>query len=48
VRLLADTLELSRDAVMLVSGHAARDKIVAPAGVDATEVDERMAAAAAE
>jgi uncharacterized protein len=46
VKLLAETLDVSRDAVRLVSGHAARDKIVALAGVDAGEVDRRLAAAA--
>jgi uncharacterized protein len=46
VDLLAETLEVSASAVTLVSGHAARDKVVALAGVDAAEVEKRLAAAA--
>ena len=46
VRLLADTLSLPRDAVTLVSGHGARDKIVQLAGLDPTQVERRLATAA--
>ena len=43
VALLSETLALSKDAVTIVSGHAARDKIVAVAGIDHSEVDRRLA-----
>ena len=46
VRLLADTLSLPRDAVTLVSGRGARDKIVQLAGLDSTQVEQRLATAA--
>jgi uncharacterized protein (TIGR00251 family) len=45
VALLADTLALSRDAVRLVSGHGARDKIVELTGIDASNVERRLATA---
>jgi uncharacterized protein (TIGR00251 family) len=46
VRLLADALSLPRDAVTLVSGHGARDKIVQLAGLDSTQVEHRLFTAA--
>ena len=46
VRLLADALSLPRDAVTLVSGHGARDKIVQLAGLDSTQVERRLSTAA--
>ena len=46
VRLLAETLSLPRDAVTLVSGHAARDKIVQLAGLDPTQIERRLSSAA--
>jgi uncharacterized protein (TIGR00251 family) len=46
VRLLADALSLPRDAVTLVSGHGARDKIVKLAGLDSTQVERRLSTAA--
>jgi uncharacterized protein (TIGR00251 family) len=46
VRLLADALALPRDAVTLVSGHGARDKIVKLAGLDSTQVERRLSTAA--
>ena len=46
VRLLADALSLPRDAVTLVSGHGARDKIVQLAGLDSTQVERRLSMAA--
>ena len=45
LELLADTLAVPRAAVTLVSGHAARDKIVALAGVDAGDIERRLEAA---
>jgi uncharacterized protein len=46
VRLLADALSLPREAVRLVSGHGARDKIVQLAGLDSTQVERRLSTAA--
>jgi uncharacterized protein len=46
VRLLAQTLSLSRDAVTLVSGHGARDKIVQLTGLDSTQIEQRLSSAA--
>ena len=46
VRLLAETLSLSRDAVTLVSGHGARDKIVQLTGLDSTQIERRLSSAA--
>ena len=45
VRLLADTLSLPQRDVAIVSGHGARDKIVALAGISAQETEERLASA---
>jgi uncharacterized protein YggU (UPF0235/DUF167 family) len=45
VTLLAETLALPRSSVSLVSGHAARDKVVELAGVAPDEADRRLAAA---
>jgi uncharacterized protein len=45
VRLLADTLSLPRRDVAIVSGHAARDKVVALAGIDPDETERRLAGA---
>jgi uncharacterized protein YggU (UPF0235/DUF167 family) len=42
VELLADTLALPRGAVSIVSGHSARDKIVAVDGIDSAEADRRL------
>jgi uncharacterized protein (TIGR00251 family) len=46
VRLLASTLGLRPGDVTLVSGKAARDKVVAVAGIAADETDRRLASAA--
>jgi uncharacterized protein len=46
VRLLAETLSLSRDAVTLVSGHGARDKIVELTGLDSNQIERRLSSAA--
>ena len=46
VRLLADTFELTRTAVTLVSGHSARDKIVELAGIQPEDIERRLSSAA--
>jgi uncharacterized protein len=46
VQLLAETLSLPREAVTLVSGHGARDKIVQLAGLDSTQIERRLSSAA--
>jgi len=46
VRLLAQTLSLSSDAVTLVSGHGARDKIVQLTSLDSTQIEQRLSSAA--
>jgi uncharacterized protein (TIGR00251 family) len=46
VRLLAETLSLPREAVTLVSGHGARDKIVQLTGLDPTQIERRLSSAA--
>ena len=46
VRLLADTLGLPRRDVTVVSGHAARDKIVSLVGISPQELERRLGAAA--
>jgi uncharacterized protein len=46
VRLLAETLSLPRDAVTLVSGHGARDKIVQLTGIETTQIERRLSSAA--
>jgi uncharacterized protein (TIGR00251 family) len=46
VRLLAETLSLPREAVTLVSGHGARDKIVQLVGLDSTQTAQRLSSAA--
>ena len=46
VRLLAETLSVPRDAVKLVSGQSARDKMVELTGIDGLQAERRLAAAA--
>ena len=46
--LLAETLELPRNAVSLVSGAASRDKIVELTGLEPAETDRRLARAGGE
>lgn len=46
VRLLADTFALPRTSVTLVSGQAARDKIVEVAGVGPDDIERRLASVA--
>jgi uncharacterized protein len=42
LKLLSDTLALPRTNVSLVSGHAARDKIVELAGITEAELESRL------
>ncbi len=46
VRLLAETLSLPREAVTLVSGLGARDKIVQLIGFDPNQIERRLSSAA--
>jgi uncharacterized protein len=46
IRLLAETLDVSRRDVEIVSGHGARDKIVELAGISPAEIERRLASAA--
>lgn len=43
LRLLAETLDIPRRNVSLVSGHASRDKLVSVAGLTSTEAEHRLA-----
>jgi uncharacterized protein len=45
VRLLADAVDVPRRQIALVSGHSAREKVVELEGVDAAEVERRLAGA---
>ena len=45
VRLMAATLGLPRRDVEIVSGHSARDKVVAVAGLELNETERRLAEA---
>jgi uncharacterized protein (TIGR00251 family) len=45
LRLLAETLGVARDRVVLVSGHGARDKVVELDGIEPGEVERRLTAA---
>ena len=47
VRLLAETLELPRRDVAIVSGHGARDKVVSVAGISTEEAERRLESATA-
>jgi uncharacterized protein (TIGR00251 family) len=47
VRLLADTLAVPRNTVQLVSGHGSRDKIVELMGLESSQIEQRLSAAAA-
>ena len=44
VALLAETLTLPKTQVVVVSGHAARDKVVELRGIAAVEAERRLAA----
>ncbi len=46
VRLLAETLELPRESVTLVSGHGPRDKVVELSGLEPERIAERLASSA--
>jgi uncharacterized protein (TIGR00251 family) len=46
VRLLAETLDVPREAVTLVSGHGARDKIVELTGLGPHQIEQRLTSAA--
>jgi uncharacterized protein (TIGR00251 family) len=46
VRLLAETLSIPREAVSLVSGLGARDKIVQLTGLDSIQIERRLSSAA--
>jgi uncharacterized protein len=45
IRLLAETLSVPGDAVTLVSGQGARDKIVELTGIDGSQAERRLTAA---
>jgi uncharacterized protein (TIGR00251 family) len=47
VALLAETLSVPTRDIALVSGHAARDKTVALAGIEPDEIERRLADACA-
>jgi uncharacterized protein (TIGR00251 family) len=47
VELLADTVDVPRRQVALVSGHTAREKVVELEGVEAAEVERRLTGASA-
>ena len=47
VRLLAETLELPQRDVAIVSGHAARDKVVSVTGISPDEAERRLESATA-
>jgi len=46
VRLLADTLSVPREAVTLIAGHGARDKIIELAGLGPSQIERRLSSAA--
>ena len=45
VRLLAETAGIAAGDVVVVAGHTGRDKIVELAGISASELENRLAAA---
>jgi uncharacterized protein (TIGR00251 family) len=45
VRLIAETVSVSRDAVSVVSGAGSRDKVVELAGIELSRVERRLTAA---
>jgi len=47
VRLLAEAVDVPRRQVALVSGHTAREKVVELRGLEADEVERRLAGASA-
>ena len=47
VRLIADTVSVSRGAVSVVSGHGSKDKIVELTGIELARAERRLSEAAA-
>ena len=47
IRLLAETLGVRRQDVVIVAGHGSRDKVVALDGISAAELEARLASAVA-
>jgi len=47
VRLLAETLDVPRRDVEILSGHGTRDKVVALAGIGPDEIERRLVSATA-
>jgi len=47
VRLLAETLDVPRRDVEILSGHGSRDKVVALAGIGPDEIERRLESATA-
>ena len=47
MRLLAETLDVPRTGVTLVSGHGTRDKVVELEGVELAEAERRLQGASA-
>ena len=45
VRLLAETLSVSRGAVKIVSGQGGRDKLVELTGIDEAQIEQRLSSA---
>jgi uncharacterized protein (TIGR00251 family) len=45
IRLLADTLSVSRDTVTLVSGHGGRDKTIELTGLGPSQIERRLSSA---
>jgi len=48
IRLLSSTCDVPKAQVQIVSGHTSRDKIISLTGLDADEVQRRLAAASAD
>jgi uncharacterized protein YggU (UPF0235/DUF167 family) len=46
VGLLADTLDLRRADIEIISGHSGRDKVVSVQGISGPELERRLASAA--
>ena len=45
LRLLAETLDVPRATVALVSGHSSRDKVVVLDGLEQSQTEQRLASA---
>jgi uncharacterized protein YggU (UPF0235/DUF167 family) len=46
LRLLAEALVVPRNAVLLASGHGSRNKLVELTGIDPSQIEQRLSAAA--